>query len=611
MPKLTKWEYEANGSATELSESFWIGLVPFLIVFSFWMSFSSSCITFYRDDNVIATGPLLIEAARQVKEGNIPWQTYFVGGGGGTPLITIMQAGVLCPLKLIPAMIFGHRPEAMMNLIISLHLALGALGAWYLAAGLRAPAWAAMVAAFSLGFCGALSVGAGNWEGVYIPFTYVPWLLGGLVRLSRAPTIWEGFSAHIVTAWSWWSMFYAGPPIAGFYGIILVFWCSIYLVLTAPGHGKWLFKHLLVQFVLFAALVGPLLWEARKVYAYYGRENPPHHWQIFSVPVPAYLGVLVPFSHSLWLHVTGKTYTFTNLLLFCGGVPAWLTLAFLVRQPAVFVRSRSIVLLVGTVLFVPLLSPAALGLERLFSETPVLRLFRWPFRGLGAFHILIIFLFLVLASKANFARRRHVEMALVAACIVLSLVGVFYEYRLALPARRGERVDVVSWFVTNHFYDDPQGWDQATLKKLRTGGYVMNLCTREPPFAYWQKPKLFFTGNLGAQLLVPTVYRYIFAAQSDAYRQIGMEFSGLIHHWPAAKRFIESSAKSPLPGHQEWENGIGPRDFRELAEKTYVSAIIVESSDVLREPITYFLNSTEWELVANRPPALLFLRRRP
>ena len=75
---------EASGHATDVegmvelrpiedsAKGMWVGLVVALTVFCFWMSFSSNCITFYRDDNVIATGPLLIEAARQVKSGEFP-----------------------------------------------------------------------------------------------------------------------------------------------------------------------------------------------------------------------------------------------------------------------------------------------------------------------------------------------------------------------------------------------------------------------------------------------------------------------------------------------------------------------------------------------------------
>ena len=61
---------------------------------------------------------------------------------------------MLYPLKLVPAMLLGHRPELMTNLIVSLHLALFALGGWFLATTVRAPVWAGVVAAFSFGFCG-------------------------------------------------------------------------------------------------------------------------------------------------------------------------------------------------------------------------------------------------------------------------------------------------------------------------------------------------------------------------------------------------------------------------------------------------------------------------
>ncbi len=599
----------AHRPVEDSAKGMWVGLVVALTIFSFWMSFSSNCITFYRDDNVIATGPLLIEAARQVKSGEFPRHTDLIGGGGGVPLITIMQGGVLYPLKLVPAMLLGHQPELMTNLIVSLHLALFALGGWFLATTVRAPVWAGVVAAFSLGFCGVQFVGSGNAESAFMPYTFLPWLLGGLIRLSKADSPRKAVGMHLVTACSWWSMFYSGPPIACFFSFIVACWTCLYLVVVTPDKGRRLFKHLAIQLVLFVVLVGPLLWEAKKVYDYYGRELSARDWTILSVPFGAYVGMLLPLTHALWVQVDGKTYEFSNLLLFCGGVPVWFILVLAVREGRVFVTSRALYLILGALLFIPLLSPGALELEQFMSQTPIFRIFRWPFRGLSAFHVLMVLIFLVLSAHVHYRLRKWLQAALIAVCLVMAMAAVFEEYRLAIPSRQGKKVDVVSWFVTNHFYDDPRGWDESTLNKLRSCGYVMNLGTRSLPFAYWTKPRLFFTGNLGAQMKVPTVNRYVLGAQANAYRQIGMEFSGLIYHWPLAKAFLESSAKKCLKEHQEWANGIGPRDVCELAEKTHVGAVVMEASERLREPMAYFMGSKDWTLVATRPSAMIFLRR--
>ena len=331
-----------------------------------------------------------------------------------------------------------------------------------------------------------------------------------------------------------------------------------------------------------------------------GRELSARDWTILSVPFGAYIGMLFPLTHSLWVQVDGRTYEFSNLLLFCGGVPVWFILVVAVREGKVFAASRALYLILGALLFIPLLSPGALELEWFMSQTPIFRIFRWPFRGLSAFHVPHGPHLSGPLGHVHYQIKRWLQAVLIAVCLVMAVGAVLEEYRLAIPSRQGKKVSVVSWFVTNHFYDDPEGWDESTLNKLRSCGYVMNLGTRSLPFAYWTKPRLFFTGNLGAQMKVPTINRYVLGAQANAYEQMGMEFSGLIYHWPLAKAFLESSAKKCLKEHQEWENGIGPRDVRELAKKTHVGAVVMEASEKLREPMAYFMRSKDWTLAATR-----------
>ncbi|MFH0824041.1 MAG: hypothetical protein V2B18_14925, partial [Pseudomonadota bacterium] len=132
-------------------------------VFAFCLFFAFDFRSFYLDDNVVVTSPLLADAARQVLSGALPLRTEYLGGGGGAPMASVLQPGVLNPFGLIPAMLLYHDPELMVNVIVSIHLALFALGGRALGAALSAPAWAGLVAAFSLGFSGYMWVWAATW----------------------------------------------------------------------------------------------------------------------------------------------------------------------------------------------------------------------------------------------------------------------------------------------------------------------------------------------------------------------------------------------------------------------------------------------------------------
>ena len=588
-------------SKTRPIDKFVEALVPLITVFGFWMFFSSSFITFYRDDNVTAMGPLIVEAARQVSHGLFPWSANFVGGGGGTPLVSIMQPGVLNPLNLIPAIFLRHDPEMMINVIVCLHLALFAWGGLFLANSLRAPAWAGLVAAFSLGFSGSYVVGAGNAESVLIPFTFLPWLIGGLQRLLAARSCRELMVAHAITAWAALSTVFSGAPTAGFYGFIVVCWACVWMTWRDIGKLKILVLRLLPQVSLFLLIAGPLLWSAWKVYVYYGRHNPASTFVELSVPLRAYLGLLVPQTESLWQHV-GVQSVFTNYLLFCGGVVPWFILVALLAHPLLLREGKNVAMLFAIFIFVPFLSPDALGLADFFSKTPVLGLFRWPYRGITALHVLIVFFFLTLFSRIDLPRNKVIQLTLVAICFASGIYALSREFQLARP---GLATDC--WFTTNKYFEDRETWSESTMNRLRGDGYLITISRLQVDSPWYIKPRLFFTRNLGAQLGVRTVHRYVFGqAQSEAYRQTGMTFDGLTFDWKAVKRFIETSRKTPSRAEERWANGIGPRDYSELAEKTFVGAVVVDTA--LGPPMKYFLDSNEWKLLEKRQTAAVFVR---
>lgn len=593
---------ESQEAATTSAEatSLLPGLIAATIVLCYWLFFSSAFVTFYRDDNVDSTVPLVVDAARQVGEGRFPWHTYFVGGGGGSPIVAAMQPGVLNPLKMIPALFLSDRPEVLMNVVASLHLAVFALGAWFLATALAAPTWAGLVAAVSLGFSGAFVVGVGNWEMNYVPYAFLPWMVGGIIRLADAESRRELLVGNLVLCWATLSIFFSGGPTAAFYSVPVAAVAILYVVAGNRTKIGVLALRLVPLVVILAVLVGPLVWEAKKVFDYYGRRPDPMGWVQLSVPLKAYLGLLVPGTQSTWTHI-GRVASFTNFLLFCGLIPAWYIVVAVFRKPAILRRGPLLCLVGGIVIFVPLLSPDALGLSRYLSQIPGLNAFKWPFRGIPAFDVLLVFLFLAAAKELRVPSNPLSGALLVFVCFMAGVLTVSNELRIAAPG-----YDQISWFVTNRYYEDPESWDRRALEKLRSSGYVVTLSRREVRGVFFEKPRLYFAGNLGAQFQVPTVHRYLFGAQAEPYRELGMHYSGQNNDLEAVKRFLASSLKSPPEIRPRWENGIGPKDLKELAAKTYVGAAIVETS--FKKPMDYFLSSPQWRLLESRPAASAFIR---
>jgi hypothetical protein len=601
-PRNTTVEPDPRGTERlpEETKSLVPGLMIAAIVFGYWLFFSSAFVTFYRDDNVTCTLPLVIDAARQVRSGHFPWHTYFVGGGGGSPIVAAMQPGALNPLKLIPALFLCDRPETLMNVIASLHLAILALGGWFLATSLAAPAWAGFVAAFSLGFSGAFVIGVGSWEMNYLPYAFLPWMAGSIIRLAEAESRREIVSAHLLLGWSALSTFFGGGPTAIFYAVPVTAITVLYVISGDRSKLGVLALRSVPQVVLVAVLAGPLLWEAKKVFDYYGRKPDPMGWVQLSVPLRAYLGLWIPGTESTWTHI-GRVASFTNYLLFCGLVPVWYIFFAIFKKPAIFARVPILCLVAGIILFVPLLSPDALGLSEFFSRVPALNVFRWPFRGIPAFDLLLVFLFLAVAKEMQIPQQPLAGALLVFVCFMAGILSVSNELRIAVPG-----YNQISWFITNRYYEDPERWDEGALEKLRSSGYVVTLSRRAVRGVFFEKPRLYFSGNLGAQYRVCTVHRYLFGAQAEAYNELGMHYSGQNNNLNAVKRFLASSLTKPPDIRLLWDNGIGPKDFKELAAKTYVGAAIVETS--FKEPMDYFLTSPQWRLLESRPSASLFLR---
>jgi hypothetical protein len=238
-------------------------------------------------------------------------------------------------------------------------------------------------------------------------------------------------------------------------------------------------------------------------------------------------------------------------------------------------------------------------LHSVYAGLQIVKSFRWPFRGITAFQLLVVFLFFRLAAGGDVGGWPRFRSCLVALSVALGIAGLGQEVRL-----QWTRGALPSWFMMHSLYLDRQSWDEVTLERLRAAGHVLSFVRSQ---ALWHgKPGLVFTGDLGAQFKVPTVGHYPFGVVSPVHQQVGMNEYGMIVDWERGRTFLLASRPKPHDGSVEWRNGIGPESFEEFAAKTYVGAVVVENR--WTEPMKYFGQSPDWRLLGETQGVTLFVR---
>jgi hypothetical protein len=577
-------------------------LLIFVAVFAFWFIFSTYWITFYRDNNVVSSAPLFIDAARQTRSGKLPFRTWAIGGGGGTDLVGAPYPGVLNPFSLIPAWFTGSDPELMTNVIISLHLALFALGGWFMGTTMRAPPWSSIISGISLGFCGCYAIWVGNWQTDFLPYTFVPWVLAGIVLVCSATSTVGLLVAHLITAISLFCLFYAGSLIGALYSGLAIAACVVSWCINRSVGLKIFALRMLPQGIWFLVAIVPLLWRAGAVYTYgdSGGHDVASYISL-SIPWDAYSGLFIPGSATSWKIPWLPLQSFSNFPLSFGAIPAWFILFVFIRKPSLLRAPTIIPLIAGTVLFVVLMSPHELGLSEVFHDTPLLNQFYYPFRAIPAFHVVLLFLFLTMVMTLKNSVNQVLQVFLVVATVFCLLFPLYYDVTLVHAKEK-----VSSWFRTNDFFSNRAQLKDSSLEKLRRAGYVLSLSRPNDSGPYRWFPALFLHGNMGPQFGISTVHLYIPGYFPQAYRHLGMNGRGQMLDWLKAKRLIEQSPRRPLTEVQQWENGIGPKDVGELTAKTFIGGVIVQTE--WREPMRYFLNSPAWKLIERNRFASVFVR---
>ena len=407
------------------------GLLLFAFVFCFWFTFSTFVETFYRDDNVGGVVPILTDLAKTLLHGRMPVHTDYVGGGGGFQCLLSMS-GLLNPFVTLPALLMANHPELLCNFIVSLHFALFAAGGYFLGLVLRARRWVGIVAGLSLAFSGYFVFWSGNWMNFVTAYAFLPWIIAGIFGIFNAQSFRQLFVYESISSVAIFLLFLTGGPFAPFHGGIATLIVIASMIADKPSEWKKFLLRLCPLGVLFLAVVVPLLLDQKEAFeSLGGREPNSVDWRYLSVPLRAYLGLLIPPTESVWAFPWFTVPIVTsNAILMCGVVPAWYILATLFRKPTIFLRPRVIVLLVGVALFLVIMSPDAFDLSFFFAQTPVLNVFRWPFRAITAFHMLLIVLFVSLATELDSELHRFWKWAAVVTCVGASVISLRYEVSL-------------------------------------------------------------------------------------------------------------------------------------------------------------------------------------
>ncbi len=591
------------------------GAGVFLAVFVFWFLFAVNIETFYRDDIVGGVAPIMMDMARTVLKGQIPNHTEYVGGGGGAGIL-ISMSGFLDIFQLIPSLILRERPKLLIDIVMFLHLALFAAGGYFLALISGASLWIRLAAGFSLGFSGYFFIWGGNWLVFVTPFAFLPWLMAGILKISRTPGVRAALPYHILTVFAGIELAVTGGPFPPYFSAFTILILLIHILVEEPREPSRITLRLIIPGLIIVGVALPVLLGQKALFDFYGgRIAVRQDFKFLSVPLNAYLGLFVPTSLSLWqIPWFARQVITTNLPLMCGLVPAWYLLFALFRKPGLFLKPAYLTLVGGILIFVIVLSPGSLNVADFFAGVPLISAYRWTFRGIPAFHALIIYLFIITAQRLNLHIPRLTAIIIAGAAAAVTIFSLGYE-TLILTRRSPaftwhqeiaiaqERSPITSWYHITPHLDDPEIWNEATMQQLQSSGFVLNICRSEAPFH--AKPRLFFYGNMGAQFKVHTVHLYV-VPYPAAYAPLNMTSKGCIQNWDAVRAMIETGPQKPI-GSTSWKDRRGPESFSEIIEKTYVGSVVVDKT--LDAPMKYFDEAHNWRLQEDTPIAALYMRR--
>ncbi len=195
-------------------------------------------------DNAALLNPLLADAFRQLRRGDIPVWT--VGRWGGSPLLGDPDVGALYLPHYLGYAVTAPPHARALDVSVALHLALFVLGTVWLLRALGAGRGAAHVAAFVTVVTPTTILIGRAWVELWTAMAYWPWLLGAAHHLGRGGDVRWG----LLVAGSLAAQVYAGyPQFALYSGTAAVLWIVLH-----PGPHR--FRRLAIAMLAGATAVG-------------------------------------------------------------------------------------------------------------------------------------------------------------------------------------------------------------------------------------------------------------------------------------------------------------------------------------------------------------------
>lgn len=575
-------------------------IILFLFIFSLWFCFSNFLFSFFNADNSLQLIPLLIEAIRQIKAGAFPLRTSLVGGAGGIPLFDTLIFLIFDPFASFPALFLENHPSLLMNVIVSFHVAIYALGGYLFAASLKASKSICLSVGLSLGLSGYILIFSRIWFIHICSYFFLPWVLFFINSLLLNKK--KIFRYQLFLIASIFCMFHAGTTVPVFYCCILIlFWCLLLYFCFSQSLKK-IFLTFLPTLIASIFFILPIWYRAYIIYNdFFGYTLDFMTYKLLNVPFGAYLGFVFPFQTAQWLWWDHVPHIFSNLVTNIGFFPVIWVLISILRNPSQMRLKEFFPIFLFLLIFsFFILSPSETPLL-LQSKIPLINHIRWPIRALPAFHILVIFLFILLLKRDSL--KENIAFKLTPLWIMFLSFGLVFNEIVSINKNDHQQ----NWFKIYKNSDEIKVWDQITLDVLRkSDGYILSLKKNVNPIDF-EDSSLYLAGNLGCLYKIRTIHSYLFRSHVPAFGKLDMARLGMVGNWEYAKALLEKSPTIVAAADSQWNNKIFPSSFQEISEKTKVSAVIVEES--WTEPTNYFLSSKGWSLLDKKYGVQIFFRK--
>ena len=574
---------------------------------------------FWNDDYELSVLPVFADMARSWSEGQWPilspysWVCGNLAGEFQYGVFSVFVNAVIILVWKLP-LVFAQQAAA----VSIAHLFMLAIGAFLLARDRGFSTALSIFVALVASLNGwIICWGATDWFGALGAFTWLPWAWWGAERaLDPRRTKWRflwpaPFVYLLVTG---------GFPYTVLMLLILAAWLSIKTMWERPWRHARRDTHVPPTLIIAPMLIGVALGFGMSAPAWLALfeqvqgsarelQAPSAHWQ-WLVPPTAWPGLILPCWTVKWADFSTRYMPHTANELACGLVaPAALVAGFICCRGALFSRIKGELVLLLVVL--------------LLCMIPTAGLFRWSFRWLPFFHLILA----VCAAEALRLQAGSVTPAKVAfAVVVLTASAMWILHitgRYAFPLTWIFLALAVVWFVSHFLLSDSeiQNWIPAGITFLALLATYFCIPTNCGVPKYNFSQQLLNPAPLDPARLYLSVYPWaeLTYATSNKPQPVGQTLRpGSTSMW-AALHFINGYSPIRPAGvarefvtsiHGEINPDVGTRLLmREAGKDGELALLGVDGVVVAREVDIAPQPGSEWEEVVTTDEGRVFHRR--